>query len=65
MDPVTHSLAGATICNLGFRRKLSMLVLILSSTAPESRVVKNFLYFAKYPYAQVRTDKDRMVVIWS
>ena len=30
----------------------------------ESRVVKNFLYFAKYPYAQVRTDKDRMVVIW-
>src|SRR4030043_1366449 len=30
----------------------------------ESRVVKNFLYFAKYPYAQVRTDKDRTVVIW-
>ncbi len=35
MDPITHSLAGATIYNLGFRRRLSMLILILASIAPD------------------------------
>jgi inner membrane protein len=30
----------------------------------ETRVVHNFLYFAKYPYPQVRIDNDRTVVIW-
>jgi inner membrane protein len=42
MDPVTHSLAGATICNLGFRRKLSMLVLILASIAPDFDYITRF-----------------------
>jgi inner membrane protein len=42
MDPVTHSLAGATICNLGFRRKLSMLVLILASIAPDLDYITRF-----------------------
>src|SRR4030065_1427485 len=35
MDPVTHSLAGATIANLGFKRKAAMWVLLLSSIAPD------------------------------
>jgi inner membrane protein len=30
----------------------------------ETRVVNNFLYFAKYPYAQVRSEKDKTIVIW-
>jgi inner membrane protein len=30
----------------------------------KTMVVKNFLYFAKYPYAQVRSDKDKTIVIW-
>jgi inner membrane protein len=42
MDPVTHSLAGATISNLGFRRKLSMLVLILASIAPDFDYITRF-----------------------
>src|SRR4030066_1372575 len=35
MDPVTHSLAGAPIANLGFKRKAAMWVLLLSSIAPD------------------------------
>lgn len=35
MDPVTHSLAGVTIANLGFKRKAAMWVLLLSSIAPD------------------------------
>jgi inner membrane protein len=42
MDPITHSLAGATICNLGFRRKLSMLVLIFASIAPDFDYITRF-----------------------
>lgn len=30
----------------------------------EERAVKNFLYFAKYPYAGVRHEGDKTVVIW-
>lgn len=30
----------------------------------ETRVVKNFLYFARYPYAQVRRGSDKITVIW-
>lgn len=30
----------------------------------ETRIVKNFLYFAKYPYAQARSEKDKTIVIW-
>jgi len=30
----------------------------------EIRVVKNFLYFAKYPYAEVMREKDKTIVIW-
>jgi inner membrane protein len=35
MDPVTHGLAGAVINNLGFKRRLSLHVLLLSSVAPD------------------------------
>ncbi len=35
MDPITHSLAGATIANLGFKRKAAIWVLLLSSVAPD------------------------------
>ncbi len=35
MDPITHSLAGITIANLGFKRKAAMWVLLLSSIAPD------------------------------
>jgi inner membrane protein len=30
----------------------------------EERAVKSFLYFAKYPYAEVRREGSRVVVIW-
>jgi inner membrane protein len=30
----------------------------------KSRVVQNFLYFARFPYAEVRHDEDKIVVIW-
>jgi hypothetical protein len=30
----------------------------------ETVVVKNFLYFARYPYAQIRRDSDNITVIW-
>lgn len=42
MDPITHSLAGATIFNLGFKRKLAMWVLILSSIAPDFDYITRF-----------------------
>jgi inner membrane protein len=42
MDPITHSLAGVTIHNLGFRRKLSMLVLVLASIAPDFDYITRF-----------------------
>jgi inner membrane protein len=35
MDPITHSLAGVTIANLGFKRKAAIWVLLLSSVAPD------------------------------
>jgi len=42
MDPITHSLAGATIYNLGFKRKLALWVLLLSSVAPDFDYVTRF-----------------------
>lgn len=42
MDPITHSLTGATIFNLGFRRKLAMWVLIFSSLAPDFDYITRF-----------------------
>ncbi|MDI6890665.1 MAG: hypothetical protein QMC83_06985 [Thermodesulfovibrionales bacterium] len=30
----------------------------------KERVVKNFLYFARYPYAEVRRDTKMTTVIW-
>lgn len=42
MDPITHSLAGATISNLGFRRNLAFWVLLLSSIAPDFDYVTRF-----------------------
>jgi len=30
----------------------------------DTRVVKNFLYFARYPYADVQRDSDRITVLW-
>ncbi|MEW6570655.1 MAG: metal-dependent hydrolase [Nitrospirota bacterium] len=35
MDPVTHSLIGTTIYNLGFKRRLAFWVLLLASIAPD------------------------------
>ncbi len=35
MDPLTHSLAGATISRLGFKRKASLWVLLIASVAPD------------------------------
>jgi len=35
MDPVTHGLVGATIYNLGFKKKAAFWVLIISSIAPD------------------------------
>ena len=36
----------------------------LIDRSKETRVVKNFLYFAKYPYADVIKEKDKTTVIW-
>ena len=30
----------------------------------ETSVVKNFLYFARYPYAEVERDSERITVLW-
>lgn len=30
----------------------------------ENRVVKNFLYFARYPYPEVRKDSEKTTVLW-
>jgi inner membrane protein len=30
----------------------------------ETRVIKNFLYFAKYPYAEVKKDSQTVTVMW-
>ena len=30
----------------------------------DTRVVKNFLYFSKYPYAEVRSDNGKTTVVW-
>jgi inner membrane protein len=30
----------------------------------KNRVVQNFLYFAKYPYAEVKTENSKTIVIW-
>jgi inner membrane protein len=35
MDPVTHGLVGATIYNLGFKRKAAFWVLLIASVAPD------------------------------
>lgn len=35
MDPITHTLAGATIFNLGFKRRFALLVILISSIAPD------------------------------
>jgi inner membrane protein len=42
MDPITHGLAGATIFNLGFRRKAAIWVLLLSSIAPDFDYITRF-----------------------
>ncbi len=35
MDPITHSLAGAVISRLGFKKKAALWVLLISSVAPD------------------------------
>lgn len=42
MDPITHGLAGATIANLGFKRKAVIWVLLLSSIAPDFDYITRF-----------------------
>ncbi len=42
MDPITHSLAGATIYNLGFRRKAALWVLLLASITPDFDYITRF-----------------------
>lgn len=42
MDPITHGLAGATIYNLGFKRKAAFWVLLLSSVAPDIDYITRF-----------------------
>ena len=36
----------------------------LIERSKDTRVVNNFLYFAKYPYAEVLKEKDKTIVIW-
>lgn len=36
----------------------------LIAESKKNRVVQNFLYFAKYPYAEVRHEQNKTVVIW-
>ena len=42
MDPITHGFAGATIFNLGFKRKAAFWVLLLSSIAPDFDFLTRF-----------------------
>jgi inner membrane protein len=42
MDPVTHALTGAAINQLGFKRKASLAVLLISSLAPDLDYVTRF-----------------------
>ncbi|MDI6889552.1 MAG: metal-dependent hydrolase [Thermodesulfovibrionales bacterium] len=42
MDPITHSLAGVTISNLGFKQKAATWVLLLSSIAPDFDYITRF-----------------------
>lgn len=35
MDPITHALAGVTFYNLGFKRKSSFFIILISSLAPD------------------------------
>ncbi len=36
----------------------------LIEKSKETKTVQNFLYFARYPYAEVKKDKDRSIVLW-
>lgn len=36
----------------------------LIARSKETRTVKNFLYFANFPYPEIKTDKNRRVVVW-
>ncbi len=42
MDPITHTLAGATIFNLGFKRRFALLVILISSIAPDFDYITRF-----------------------
>ena len=42
MDPITHSLAGAAIAQLGFKRKGAFWVLLISSVAPDIDYITRF-----------------------
>ncbi|MBI4684704.1 MAG: metal-dependent hydrolase [Nitrospirae bacterium] len=42
MDPITHSLAGITIAQLGFKRKAALWALLLSSIAPDFDYITRF-----------------------
>jgi len=42
MDPVTHGLVGATIYNLGFKKKAAFWVLLVSSVAPDIDYITRF-----------------------
>ncbi len=42
MDPVTHALTGAAINQLGFKRKASLAVLLISSLAPDLDYISRF-----------------------
>ena len=36
----------------------------LIEQSKETSIVKNFLYFANFPYPEIKTDKNRRVVVW-
>jgi inner membrane protein len=42
MDPITHGLVGATIYNIGFKKKAAFWVLIISSVAPDVDYIARF-----------------------
>lgn len=42
MDPITHSLAGVTIAQLGFKKKAAFWVLLISSIAPDVDYITRF-----------------------
>ena len=42
MDPVTHALTGAAIKQLGFKRKATLAVLLISSLAPDLDYITRF-----------------------